>query len=71
MKKLFTMFFLFQCLVTMAHHTPVSVFITAGQSNADGRVYNTQLPFYIKANGYIYTMLIVRLYCYSQRRNCS
>jgi len=30
---------------------PASVYITAGQSNADGRVYNTQLPTYLK-DGY-------------------
>ena len=32
---------------------PASVFLTAGQSNADGRVYNSQLPEYLK-DGYEY-----------------
>lgn len=31
---------------------PAMVIITAGQSNTDGRVMNTQLPDYIKTNGY-------------------
>jgi hypothetical protein len=33
---------------------PVPVIITAGQSNTDGRVLNTQLPEYIKTNKYKY-----------------
>lgn len=32
---------------------PASVFLTAGQSNADGRVYNSQAPTYLKG-GYKY-----------------
>jgi len=31
---------------------PAMVIITAGQSNTDGRVMNSQLPDYIKTNGY-------------------
>ena len=33
---------------------PATVIITAGQSNADGRVPNGLLPQYVKANGYQY-----------------
>lgn len=31
---------------------PAMVIITAGQSNTDGRIMNTELPDYIKTNGY-------------------
>ena len=33
---------------------PATVIITAGQSNTDGRVLNTQLPDYIQKNKYTY-----------------
>lgn len=33
---------------------PATVIITAGQSNTDGRVLNTQLPDYIQQNKYVY-----------------
>lgn len=36
-----------------AQQKPASVFITAGQSNADGRVYNSEVPDYMKS-GYKY-----------------
>lgn len=39
--------------LSLCAQQPASVFITAGQSNADGRVYNNQLPSYLK-NGYDY-----------------
>ncbi len=45
-------FFLCICLGTYAQKKPVSVIITAGQSNTDGRVSNNDLPGYIKKNGY-------------------
>lgn len=48
-KLLFTLFFLLLGLPLLAL---APVFITAGQSNADGRVYVNQLPYYIKANDY-------------------
>ena len=44
--------FLCFCLGTYAQKKPVSVIITAGQSNTDGRVSNNDLPDYIKKNGY-------------------
>lgn len=44
--------FLCFCLGTYAQKNPVSVIITAGQSNTDGRVSNNDLPDYIKKNGY-------------------
>lgn len=31
---------------------PAAVIITAGQSNTDGRVMNSELPGYIKSNGF-------------------
>ena len=37
-----------------ARKKPVTVIITAGQSNTDGRVSNDDLPSYIKENGYSY-----------------
>ncbi|MBQ9667791.1 MAG: hypothetical protein IJV45_03455 [Prevotella sp.] len=40
-------------LTAMADEAKAPVFITAGQSNADGRVYNTELPDYLD-NGYRY-----------------
>ena len=52
--KYFAISFLFLCLClgTNAQKMPVSVIITAGQSNTDGRVSNVDLPDYIKQNGY-------------------
>lgn len=50
-KLLFTLFFMLLALPSLAQ---APVFITAGQSNADGRVYVDQLPYYIKENGYRY-----------------
>lgn len=52
MKKLISLAVFALALQTMAQE-PVSVFITAGQSNADGRVFNTELPDYL-ARGYTY-----------------
>ena len=47
------MFLLF-CLSmgTYSKKKPVNVIIVAGQSNTDGRVSNSELPDYIKQNGY-------------------
>lgn len=42
-------------LVTARAAEPVSVFLTAGQSNTDGRCMNENLPDYIKALGTSYT----------------
>lgn len=39
--------------ITSFAQKPASVFLTAGQSNADGRVYNSQAPTYLK-KGYEY-----------------
>ena len=47
-----SLFLLCICLGTYAQKKPVSVIITAGQSNTDGRVSNNDLPDYIKKNGY-------------------
>lgn len=47
-----SLLFLFLCLGTSAQKKPVSVIITAGQSNTDGRVSNNHLPDYIKKKGY-------------------
>lgn len=44
---------LFMGTKTICAQTPASVFLTAGQSNADGRVYNSQAPTYLR-NGYKY-----------------
>lgn len=44
--------FLCICQGTYAQKKPVSVIISAGQSNTDGRVSNNDLPDYIKKNGY-------------------
>jgi len=44
--------FLCICLGTYAQKKPVSVIITAGQSNTDGRVSNNDLPDYVKKDGY-------------------
>lgn len=38
----------------MAKKEPVPVILTAGQSNTDGRVMNTELPSYIQQNKYQY-----------------
>ncbi|MFT3751796.1 MAG: polysaccharide deacetylase family protein [Paludibacter sp.] len=52
MKNIFSSIVLFLCLacyVTSFAQHPAHVFITAGQSNTDGRVNNKLLPDYIKA----------------------
>lgn len=46
--KLFVISSLLWCTSIDAQE-PASVFITAGQSNADGRVFNSELPEYLKA----------------------
>ena len=43
----------FVALMSTAQTKPASVFLTAGQSNADGRVYVDELPTYLR-NGYQY-----------------
>ena len=43
----------FVTLMSTAQTKPASVFLTAGQSNADGRVYVDELPTYLR-NGYQY-----------------
>lgn len=54
MSKCLLMMLLYLALPhTLYAQQPVSVFITVGQSNADGRVYNNQLPSYLK-KGYDY-----------------
>jgi Predicted xylanase/chitin deacetylase len=40
--------YLFSTVLLLAQKNPVHVFITAGQSNTDGRVSNKLLPWYIK-----------------------
>ncbi len=52
--KCFVLSLLLLCLSigTNAQNRPVSVIITAGQSNTDGRVSNSDLPDRIKRNGY-------------------
>lgn len=55
MKKLLFFAMMFLSLTASAQHGTIPVFITAGQSNSDGRVKNSQLPDYIKQNGYRHT----------------
>lgn len=52
-KTMFAAVFLLGSVAIAQAQKPVSVFITAGQSNADGRVYNDELPDYLKG-GYRY-----------------
>lgn len=49
---LFSLSLLLCFLCGNAQRKPVSVIITAGQSNTDGRVSNADLPEYIRKNGY-------------------
>lgn len=52
--KLFAIAIIF-CNIGASAQKQASVFITAGQSNADGRVYNTEVPDYLKAGyGYLH-----------------
>lgn len=43
---------MFLLLCIQAQQAPTKVFLVAGQSNTDGRVDNTNLPTYIKDNGF-------------------
>lgn len=52
-KKIFALTAMLLSIIGVYAQKPASVFLTAGQSNADGRVYNSQLPEYLK-DGYEY-----------------
>src|SRR5574344_2258266 len=43
---------MFLLLCIQAQQAPTKVFLVAGQSDTDGRVDNTNLPTYIKDNGF-------------------
>ena len=51
MKQLFTTLFVSACLASATAQTPASVFLYAGQSNADGREFTNNLPTYMTNNG--------------------
>ena len=52
MKRLLFAYSMFLLLCIQAQQAPTKVFLVAGQSNTDGRVDNTDLPTYIKDNGF-------------------
>lgn len=52
-KRFFALLAMLLSLSGVYAQKPASVFLTAGQSNADGRVYNSQAPTYLKG-GYKY-----------------
>ena len=53
MKRMISILAMLLSLSGVYAQQPASVFLTAGQSNADGRVYNSQAPTYLKG-GYKY-----------------
>ena len=46
-RRLLPLFILAMGFLTVSSQTPVSVFITAGQSNAEGRASSTEKPEYL------------------------
>ena len=52
LKTIMTILFICLGMGANAQRKPVNVIIVAGQSNADGRVSNSELPDYIKRHGY-------------------